>query len=173
MNPLNDREKHTERMRWLQELSVQQPTGECVDWPWSKGSEGYPEKIRVGARRKRRVAHVLLELCGVQRPADAYMVLHSCDRPPCLAPWHLRWGTDAENTRDKLDRGRQPRGEAVNTARLTWPLVARIREAVAAGATMASQARAYGVSHPTISSIVNNRTWLTTESSTNPPGETQ
>ena len=34
------------------------------------------------------------------------LILHTCDNPCCVNPKHLYAGTDADNTRDKMDRGR-------------------------------------------------------------------
>jgi hypothetical protein len=39
--------------------------------------------------------------------ADERKVLHHCDNPKCFNPGHLYIGTDADNSRDCTDRGRQ------------------------------------------------------------------
>lgn len=38
-----------------------------------------------------------------------YSVLHSCDTPACVNPEHLHLGTNADNVREKCERGRQYR----------------------------------------------------------------
>lgn len=38
-------------------------------------------------------------------------VLHSCDRPACINPDHLRWGTGSENALDCVTRGRHWQSE--------------------------------------------------------------
>ena len=43
---------------------------------------------------------------GVYRPKDAPHALHSCDNPPCVNFYHLRWGTPKENIQDCIERGR-------------------------------------------------------------------
>lgn len=153
---------HAERMGWLHDLAAQPDTGQCVDWPWTIDEDGYPHSIRI-AGRMRRVSHVVLDLAGEPRPSRAHGVLHSCDRPLCLAPWHLRWGTQAENVRDMMTRDRHRpngvNGEQHGQAKLTWGAVEQIRAAVSAGATRRSQAQLYGVSRQTIDRVVRHELW--------------
>lgn len=90
------------KVEWLRALASEQGEG-CRDWPWATTSKGYGVVRWDG--RLRRVGHVALELSGRPRPEGAHQ-LHSCDRPTCVAPWHLRWGTHLENIADKVERGR-------------------------------------------------------------------
>jgi hypothetical protein len=83
---------------------------EC--WPWlgSRTVNGY-------GRLGNRYAHRLVYEQEVGPIPDGLNVLHSCDNPPCVNPRHLRVGTQADNARDALERGRlnttglQRRGE--------------------------------------------------------------
>lgn len=46
-------------------------------------------------------------------------VLHDCDNPPCCNPWHLYLGTDADNSRDKVERGRMSPTHGANNPAAT------------------------------------------------------
>lgn len=72
---------------------------ECWLWTGARNDRGY------GQLSTRKATHVALELAGNLRPVGA-LALHSCDNPPCCNPNHLRWGTDAENAADMVQRQR-------------------------------------------------------------------
>lgn len=91
------------REQWLIELIAETDGQGCRDWPWSRNAKGYGRFRWDG--RVRYVGHLVLELSDNPRPKGAHQ-LHSCDRPQCVAPWHLRWGTNTENRRESIDRGR-------------------------------------------------------------------
>lgn len=55
-------------------------------------------------------------------------VLHSCDVPLCCNPAHLFLGSDADNVEDKVNKGRQARGERHGNATLTDAQRLRIRK---------------------------------------------
>ena len=90
-------------MRWLL-AAIAQPTSDCIDWPFATHEKGYGQMVGMNGKT-RKVTHVVLERTGRPRPAGAH-ALHSCDNPPCVNPLHLRWGTNAENQREKGDKGR-------------------------------------------------------------------
>lgn len=79
---------------------------EC--WPW-KGAlwdKGYGQ-FRVDGRKL--MAHrVSLILAGRPQPSDKPQGCHTCDNPPCVNPAHLWWGTNGDNQRDCVAKGRHP-----------------------------------------------------------------
>lgn len=81
---------------------------ECWDWTGGLDSCGYGMLRVPGPRsshKKARSSRVAWEIANGPIP-DGMCVLHSCDRPKCCNPRHLRLGTQADNTRDKMERGR-------------------------------------------------------------------
>ncbi len=95
-------------------------------------------------------------------PVGNKLVLHLCDNPPCVNPFHLRLGTQADNTQDALTKGRlrgPGRGEKNHNAKLSWREVREIRS-LKGKLTIRELAKQYGVkSHGTIRIILAGETW--------------
>lgn len=89
-----------QKVRWIHRTAQEDGEG-CRDWPWGATSHGYGVVRWEG--RLVKVGHLTLELSGQSRPTGQIM-LHSCDRPVCAAPWHLRWGTYKDNADDRFRR---------------------------------------------------------------------
>lgn len=83
---------------------------------------------------------------------------HRCDNPPCVNPAHLWEGSNADNTRDRDEKGHQrgPRGESHHKAKLSPEDVQSIRASDESHSVLARQ---YDVAHSTIQGIRNGRTW--------------
>lgn len=84
-------------------------------------------------------------------------VLHKCDNPPCVNPDHLFLGTELDNVRDMIAKGRK------KPPRITYPrrilTDAQIVEIRASSETNRTLADRYGVTRLTISSVRNFRCW--------------
>lgn len=97
-------------------------------WPFARytGTQQYGRmKYRGSQWLAHRVAYTL-EHGEIPEGLD---ILHSCDNPPCCNPAHLRPGTDSENIREALDKGRMvlPKGEKHPAAKLTDQEVEYVR----------------------------------------------
>jgi hypothetical protein len=93
---------------------------------------------------------------------DDMHVCHHCDNRACVNPSHLFLGTDLDNVRDMDAKGRRvntpTRGAANTHAKLTDEKVREIRRRYPSE-TQAALAREFGVSAPTISSIIRRKMW--------------
>lgn len=92
------------------------------------------------------------------------VVRHSCDNSRCIEPTHLILGTQADNVRDMLERGRgspPPRrfGDLHPGSKLTYEQVRAIRASHASGIRKKDLARQFGVSATNIGYIIKNDIW--------------
>ena len=86
-------------------------------------------------------------------------VLHRCDNPSCINPDHLFLGTQADNAKDRNRKGRTSQGESFWRAKLTEKQVRAIRRRRAAGESLASLGREYGLRWQGIQNVVKRKTW--------------
>ena len=134
-------------------------------WLWSGAQQGATGYGKVFARGKLRRAHreAFAAHNGVGS-TENIVVRHTCDTPLCVNPAHLLSGTQADNVRDKVERGRQrgPKGEASGHSKLTEADVKAIRAAYVYRSkenNLCALARRFGVSHPVIHQIVQRKGW--------------
>lgn len=88
---------------FLRSVAAEEPDGLCRDWPYGTLKQGYGQIVMDGRTTSAHRAMLVL-LTGENEPG--MVARHTCDRPICVAPWHLLWGTQAENTQDAVSRGR-------------------------------------------------------------------
>lgn len=88
---------------------VDKSLGEAGCWLWTgeRQSAGYGRFCTyAGSERTRHLAHrYVLGLVGRQL-APGLVVMHSCDTPLCVNPAHLSEGTQRDNLRDAMGKGR-------------------------------------------------------------------
>src|SRR3990167_1518775 len=83
-------------------------------------------------------------------------VLHACDNRRCVNPDHLFLGTQADNMRDMISKGRAARGDALNHtpqvgslnhgSKLSEQIVREFKTRLAKGERRSSAARELGIS---------------------------
>jgi hypothetical protein len=131
-------------------------SAKCWVWRASLNNKGYGFfSIATGIRM---LAHRFSWQLHRETIPDGLQVLHHCDNPACVRPDHLFLGTPATNSADKVGKGRAgaPRGEAHNSAKLNWALVAEIRKDTRSYSVIAA---AYGVSNGAIEKVKRGRSW--------------
>lgn len=84
-------------------------------------------------------------------------VLHDCDNPRCVNPFHLFLGNAQDNMSDKVRKGRQARGAKHGMARLTEAQVIEMRK-LYKGNTARQVAEVFNVRIATVRAAL-GRTW--------------
>lgn len=128
----------------------------CMLWLGAVNNRGYG--ILRGRGTKSYAHRVAYELAYGPIP-DGLFVCHRCDVRNCCQPLHLFLGTNADNTADKVNKGRHKKGEQMHSAKITAEQVREIRRRYAAGGvTLQELNDEYGLSSQA-SAIVSRRTW--------------
>lgn len=145
--------------RFLQKV-VDRPEGGCWRWGGSFFPNGYGQfYAKVDGKRTSLGAHrVSYEAFHGPIP-EGLVVRHKCDNPGCVAPHHLELGTHQDNHNDKVERGRQARGEGHGLSRLTAKAVRAIDQLLGQGDTNVKLAAQFGVCPATIGHIRRGRVW--------------
>lgn len=80
-------------------------SGECWLWKSSRGPKGYGQfTVKRGSNPV--LTHRLAWELTSGPIEGGLFVLHRCDNPPCCNPEHLFLGTNADNVRDMMSKGR-------------------------------------------------------------------
>lgn len=93
---------------------------------------------------------------------EGKVVRHTCDNPRCINPVHLQLGTQADNVRDRQERGRNVKGVASFQAKLTEADVLYIRANYVRHCelfNMVALGRKFNVNKSTISNILKRKVW--------------
>ena len=135
-------------------------SNECWVWQAHKNKAGYG-RFRIVRRWKmdHRMAWTLTN--GNIPNWLIVKVLHHCDNPPCCNPTHLFLGTQIDNMKDMVLKGRSPYnvGEHHPQSKLTEKDVIKIRESIINSTKVSDLAIKYNVSIPTIYAVKYKRNW--------------
>lgn len=79
----------------------------CWEWKHSRVRDGYAQFAwKQDGKWRQAAAHRVAHCLATGSVDGGAYVLHSCDNPGCVRPDHLRPGTQTENMREMMDRGR-------------------------------------------------------------------
>lgn len=120
---------------------------------------GFVVRLSVrGVWRQLRIHHLVLQAFVGPCP-EGMECRHLNGNPADNRLENLRWGTHAENMRDRAEHGTTARAERHGRAKLNKDLAAKIRTDLASGKAVSSIAKEHGVDHKTIRSIQTGKTW--------------
>lgn len=142
---------------WIEDRVTVDEHTQCWNWNGSVNVWGYGRtQTQLTAER---AAHRISWVLHNGAIPDGANVLHSCDNPRCCNPSHLRIGTQADNVRDMVNRGRLRvvRGSESGTSKLTEESVSEIRKS--STVSISDLARRYGVSRRAIRFVITRKTW--------------
>ncbi len=130
-------------------LSYVRETEGCHLWMGGRLRKGYGSFDGGAAHR------FAWELVNGPVPSGLH-VLHRCDTPACVRVDHLWLGTSAENTADRVAKGRSARGETHGRSRLS---LAQVQEILASKSGPTEIARQFGITAAHVMDIRAGRRW--------------
>ncbi|AIX21725.1 hypothetical protein Syn7803C17_108 [Synechococcus phage ACG-2014f] len=86
--------------------SVGETDEECWETTLKSGGGFGHTRIRLDDGTRMMVHRLSWEAHNAEPIPDGMLVLHKCDNPKCFNPHHLFLGTQTDNMRDKVDKGR-------------------------------------------------------------------
>lgn len=136
--------------------------GEDACWTWT--GEINPRdgrgRVYIGGRNRQATA-VSYEIHHETSVGDLF-VLHICDNPSCVNPYHVFLGTQSDNMKDMFKKGRKNHGgENAPAHKLTTQAVIEIRDLYKNGIKTPKQlSELYDSSCTNIWCIIKNRTFV-------------
>lgn len=133
-------------------------------WIWIGGKQHKYGAFRISTKKTCRAHRWMYEWFWGAIP-KGHVVMHTCDNPACVCPYHLVAGTQDENNRDCSRKGRSKHfkengffGEAHKMAKLTESEVKKIRQ-IGYSQNLKETADQFGVSRATICNILKRKVW--------------
>ena len=140
--------------RFFQNVVID-PVSNC--WVWRAGKDGVGYGLFRYNGISKRTHRVIYEM-AVGPILNKLLVLHRCDNPSCVNPWHLFLGTYDDNAADAALKGRARRaiGAFNGNVRLTEDEVFQIRSDKRKQDKIAKE---YGIAQTTVSAIKRRVNW--------------
>ena len=133
--------------------------GDCWMWTGFTDRDGYGRmRAKVGGVLINKAHTLSYTLHTGELVPKGMLIMHSCDRPGCVNPEHLRVGTHRENSQDMHAKGRarDQTGENGSKAKVTTAVATAI---LADARPYAAIAQDYGIAASTVGSIKQRKSW--------------
>lgn len=143
---------------WERILKKCHTEGECIIYPTASTYRYAYTYFRGKQLRANRVSWMIANRKEIP---PGMVVLHACDVTRCINPKHLSIGTQADNIRDCISKGRKRciTGVEHPHSKLNPDLVRQIRTDRSSGLSLRKIATKYGVDTRTIADVSKYRTW--------------
>lgn len=130
-----------------------------------EGDKSHPDGYgRLWINGRKIYAHRLAWIKSNGIIPNNLFVLHKCDNPPCINVEHLFLGTNKDNMRDCVNKGRSTKGTRNGQAKLTQSQVDRIRDLYEYDdMTQQEIANEFNISNQQVNLIINNKRWVSNE----------
>jgi hypothetical protein len=128
----------------------------CWIWQGYKDRDGYG---RMRLEGKERFTHRIAYEAWVAALEPNKVIMHTCDKPACCNPEHLKQGTQGENNRDCAAKGRKAKGSANGNAKLTEYQVSLIRLWFTKGVSGEELSKIFNISRVQIRKILTLKNW--------------
>lgn len=140
-------------------LFHEQPETGCLVWLYGKNHDEYGKVNSSGlvdGPSRTLLTHRVVWILKRGPIPEGLRILHTCDNRPCGNINHLFIGTQQDNIRDMIEKGRGARGDTHGTVKFTLAEAEEIRKfAMENSLPTADLARNLGVSVGTVSTILN------------------
>lgn len=149
-----------EKERFLSKIIVQE--NGCWDWRGCLDKDGYGQfYLKRNGKEMSIRPHRYSWIINNGSLSIGLVVCHSCDNPKCVNPKHLFSGTQKENIRDALIKGRMlgPRGSKQHCSILKEENIPEIRRLSRKGISGNQIAKKFKVQRNVIYDILNKVTW--------------
>lgn len=144
--------------RFFKKVLKSKKVNGCWWWDGHTGKSGYG-LFSFGGNRICAHGFLLLEKVELE-DLKGIQFCHKCDNPSCVNPDHIFIGTALSNALDKVNKGRQLRGEKHGVSKMTDKDVYDIKYTDKyKGMLLKEIAELFNVKYQNIYRIKNNKTW--------------
>lgn len=160
----------------------QGPNGDCWEFIGTRDKRsGYGRFFYTIGIKREAGAHRIAKWIETRIHPEPLLVLHACDNPACARPSHLFYGTQADNVRDCMAKGRNAKGDMVgsrkyperyrgktkgkgeknNNAKMNETLIKAMRATYAEGLITNKRrlGRIFAIHHVQVARILNRDLW--------------